>query len=115
MPTRPIHVALGFALLSTLADAASASAAQFQPFVRSGEQTASPGRRDPYRQLFQPEDKKTPPSAPSPSVDRPQPRVVCGMTIVPADPTIDPKIAVKPRPDDTTRYAIRGITPPICK
>src|SRR5262245_40982624 len=37
-----------------------------------------------------------------------KPRVVCGMTLIPADPSIDPGIVVKV-PDLQTRYAIRAI------
>ena len=42
-----------------------------------------------------------------------RPRVVCGMTLLPANPAIDPKMAVEPRRDDT-RYTIRAIEPPVC-
>jgi hypothetical protein len=41
------------------------------------------------------------------------PRVVCGMTIIPADPSIDPKMLIEvPSAAD---YTIRRIPPPICR
>jgi hypothetical protein len=51
-------------------------------------------------------------SAPRPETS--QPRVVCGMTLIPIDPNVDPKIYVEPRRGDT-RYSIRAIPPPVCK
>jgi hypothetical protein len=43
-----------------------------------------------------------------------KPRIVCGMLIVPADPSVDPKIAVTPPKDSELKYTIRGIEPLIC-
>ena len=43
-----------------------------------------------------------------------QPQVVCGMTIIPIDPSVDPKIVV-PRPPSDTTYTMRLIPPPICR
>jgi hypothetical protein len=41
-------------------------------------------------------------------------RVVCGMTIIEADPKIDPQMAFEvPKPPDV-KYTIRAIDPPIC-
>ena len=42
------------------------------------------------------------------------PSVVCGMTLIPADPKIDPKIRV-PSQDGRVRYTIRSVEPTICK
>jgi hypothetical protein len=43
-----------------------------------------------------------------------KPRVVCGMTIIEANPRIDPKMALEaPKPPDV-RYTIRAIDPPVC-
>jgi hypothetical protein len=49
------------------------------------------------------------------SIDAPalKPKVVCGMTIIPADPKFDPKMAI-PRKSDGTGYMMRTIDPPIC-
>jgi hypothetical protein len=38
---------------------------------------------------------------------------VCGMKVIPADPSIDPKI-VMPTPEDRGQFRIRRIAPPEC-
>jgi hypothetical protein len=48
--------------------------------------------------------------APSPAA---QPKVVCGMTIVPVDPSIDARMIV-PRASGGVDYTLRKIEPPIC-
>jgi hypothetical protein len=42
-----------------------------------------------------------------------KPRVTCGMTVIPADPKIDPK-AVKPAPDHP-KGTIRQVPPSTCR
>ena len=65
------------------------------------------------------------PAQPPPKVDwnaRPaadpnapaQPKVVCGMTIVPADPKIDPGMAQKPK-ETGVRYTLKAVEPTVCK
>ena len=44
----------------------------------------------------------------------PQSKVICGMTIIPADPNVDPKF-VKPVPDQATKFTLRQATPAICR
>jgi hypothetical protein len=44
----------------------------------------------------------------------PKPAIVCGMTLVPGDPKVDPKMNVTP-PDRDVAYAIRVIPPMVCK
>ena len=63
----------------------------------------------PQRNLF--ETQKTP----RPSIETPvaTPNIVCGMTIIPADPTIDPKMLRTPKADGVD-YKLRTIDPPIC-
>ena len=68
-------------------------------------------RPNPYTKLFKVPDLRTTTPVP-PETSRP--RVVCGMTLIPIDPDIDPKIYVEPRRDGT-RYSIRAVPPPICK
>jgi hypothetical protein len=74
---------------------------------------------DPYRQLFSAAKfpKPGPAVATSPSQPTPpavsKPRVVCGMTILPADPKADPKMVLEPKKDGVD-YTIRAIDPPIC-
>jgi hypothetical protein len=81
-----------------------------------------------------PDAQKSEPSEPR-IVERPgvavvPPTVVCGMTVVRADPGVDPNMLVKPdvvKPDvvtpgrrnlgpmrGKTEYKMRSITPPIC-
>jgi cell division septation protein DedD len=44
-----------------------------------------------------------------------RPRVVCGMTLLPGNPAIDPKLVVRPRPSTpTTDHRIRSMTPTVC-
>ena len=40
-------------------------------------------------------------------------RVVCGMTVIQADPRVDPRIALQV-PENGQQHAIRRITPPVC-
>ena len=52
-----------------------------------------------------------------PPVDEAQPAgpsVVCGMTVIPADPKIDPKIRVAPSNTGVT-FTMRAIQPTVCK
>lgn len=67
---------------------------------------------DPYRNLFAPpRDPKAADAGPNAAA---QPRTVCGMTIIPADPSIVPRMLV-PRRADGVDYKIRTIAPPICR
>lgn len=68
---------------------------------------------DPYRKLFEAQAalKQAVESA-TPKADL-KPSVVCGMTIIPADPSIDPKMLF-PRKADGVDYKLRVITPTIC-
>ena len=43
-----------------------------------------------------------------------QPKVVCGMTVVPADPKVDPKMRVA-TPDAGVKYAMKVVPPTVCK
>lgn len=78
-------------------------------------QLPSASRRSPYRNLFGPPVARR--------VDEPRtadtrtgqlPAVVCGMTILPADPAVDPKM-LKTMPPADTRHTIRSIPPPVCR
>ena len=51
------------------------------------------------------------PSAVQAQVARPS--VICGMTVVPADPAIDPKIRVAPRANGV-KFAIKVVEPTVC-
>jgi hypothetical protein len=76
-------------------------------------------QKDPYRNLFGDRDpvQKPAPAPPVRLIPRaapPKPVVVCGTLIIPADPSIDPKIRVGP-PDDGVDYKIRIVPPPVCR
>ena len=43
-----------------------------------------------------------------------KPSVVCGMLVIPADPKIDPKMAITPKKDANVEHTIRAIQPPVC-
>jgi hypothetical protein len=52
---------------------------------------------------------------PSAGPDAPAtPTIVCGMTMIPADPKIDPKMKVAP-PDRGVVFTMRTVQPSICK
>jgi hypothetical protein len=58
-------------------------------------------------------DPVVPPSRPG-TLPNLKPRVVCGMTLIPAPPSIDPKIAQKDdpqKPKNPTTYTIRPVQP----
>jgi hypothetical protein len=51
---------------------------------------------------------------PSADLDAPpQPKVVCGMTVVPADPKHDPAMARQPK-DTGVKYTLKVIEPTVC-
>lgn len=92
-----------------------ASAGQTPPSVAP----AQTPQAKPYESLFAPSGQIRPaPPAPRVVVPEreaaPKPRVVCGMTLIPADPTVDPRIAVTP-PQTATRYTILAVPPPMCR
>jgi hypothetical protein len=43
-----------------------------------------------------------------------EPSVICGMTVVPADPRVDPKIRVAP-PANGTTFTLTVVPPTVCK
>jgi hypothetical protein len=43
----------------------------------------------------------------------PKPSIVCGMTVVRADPKVDPKIRVAPK-EDGVKYALKVAEPTVC-
>jgi hypothetical protein len=72
--------------------------------------------QDPYKQLFAMQNNLSEAlQSAQRSIDAPapKPKVVCGMTIIPADPKFDPKMAIE-RKSDGTEYTMRTIDPPIC-
>jgi hypothetical protein len=43
-----------------------------------------------------------------------QPKIECGMKVIPADPKVDPQ-AVKPAPDQAKTFTIRQVPPAACR
>jgi hypothetical protein len=50
----------------------------------------------------------------APTTSAPKKRIVCGMTIIEVGPELDPKMAIAPPKDQSVRYTIRAIEPPVC-
>lgn len=48
-----------------------------------------------------------------PRTEQLRPKVVCGMLLIPADASIDPRFRVSPPSSDTT-HTIRAVKPPMC-
>jgi hypothetical protein len=44
-----------------------------------------------------------------------KPTVVCGLTLVPADPKVDARMMRVPAPDSGVTFTLRSVQPPICK
>ena len=75
-------------------------------------------RANPYKNLFKPPGleqaarQQRARQLVQAAAEAAKPRVVCGMTLIPA-PNVDPRMVLEPKTDDT-RYTIRAIEPPIC-
>lgn len=72
---------------------------------------ADQAAKNPYRNLFRAQELLK--EAQATQRSKPAPTVVCGMTIIPADPSIDPKMAIAPKKDGI-EPKIRAIEPPVC-
>jgi hypothetical protein len=88
--------------------------------LSSSAASAQQSRTSPYARLFEPGDLKTAAvqqqvrQAVQQAQAQQRPRVVCGMTMIPADPKIDSKMIIEvPRRDDV-RHTIRAIEPTTC-
>lgn len=44
-----------------------------------------------------------------------QPRIVCGMIVVPVTPDADPKMVLSPKPDSNVEYKMRVVSPRVCR
>ena len=77
-----------------------------RPSARFG--ALRPSESNPYNKLFEPLKGR--------STEAPvkTPKVACGMTIIPADPAIDPKMAIPPPQNRNLSYTMRSIDPPHC-
>jgi hypothetical protein len=78
-------------------------------------QTSPAPEKDPFKRLFVVPPAQDGGAQPDARLTGGQPRVVCGMTLVPAKPEVDPKM-VRPRePEPNREYKIRTISPRICR
>jgi hypothetical protein len=77
---------------------------------RGGQQT------NPFASLFgaKPTPGASTPAQQSQWSSAQKPAVVCGMTVLPADPTIDPRIRVTAFRSGI-RFTIRSVRPPVCQ
>lgn len=84
-----------------------------------------PPKDNPLGDLFAPKGKASAPRllfpTPAPTTTRPGdarigqgPAVVCGLTMIPGDPKVDPGIRHE-LPADAPRFAIRTVDPRICR
>jgi hypothetical protein len=125
MLVRSCGVVLGVAAL-TLAWAGPSAADQIQSSLAALQAPpVRPLQPQQPRPLFPVPPKGQPlpvppaeqPLTPNRAVTAPKPRVVCGMTLIPTDPKVDPKIASKPdaeKKGDGTKFTIRAVQPTIC-
>lgn len=125
MRVRPCGVVFGVAAFTVAwVGPAGSSQAQIQETLQA-PRAVPPLPQVPPVRPFQPQQPRplfpVPPTeqprAPNQAVTATKPRVVCGMTLIPVDPKVDPKIALKGDPenkDDGTKYTIRAVQPSIC-
>jgi hypothetical protein len=89
---------------------------QSTPTPRSTERLGALRRvipADPYRQLFSARQSLKDALVKAQEA-RSQATIVCGMLIIPADPSIDPKIAVPLDKAPGVEFKIRAFEPPVC-
>ena len=128
--TRPVVLTAAVYILAAWASVNAAPlvteqtgpAAPAAPHPGVRRQFSTRDQKDPYRNLFRVPDRMNLPSptagpaAKDPSTQSPppgEPRVVCGMTIIPVDPTLDAGMHLT-QPDTGTEYTMRVLKPPIC-
>ena len=90
----------------------SASIAAQQPTI------ALPPNANPFGNLFAPSSKRSSPPRflfPTPDLRiAPKSTVVCGLTLIPGDPSVDPAIRHEV-PEDGPRFSIRTVDPKLCR
>jgi hypothetical protein len=70
---------------------------------------------NPYEKLFQARESLKQALDQQTAKPAPKTKIVCGMMVVEADPSLDPRMAVTPPQDPKLSYAIRVFEPPVCK
>jgi hypothetical protein len=88
-----------------LALAVPAAAQEFKPQVNLFEQKKPAQKPPPIDWNWRP---------PADAASTAKPSVVCGMTLVPADPKVDARMRVAP-PDSGVTFTLRSVQPKICK
>ena len=75
-----------------------------------------PSQTNPYASLFEAREalKQALQDATKNAPKAPKKSVVCGMTIIEADPFFDQKMKVTPPKDANVRYTIRAVDPAAC-
>jgi len=96
---------VGVSLVVLLVIAAPAVAQEFKPQANFFAQQKKAAPRPQVDWNWRPPADGTP---------APKPTVVCGMTLVPADPKVDSRIRVA-APDSRVSYTLRTVQPEICK
>ena len=81
--------------------------------ARFGAQRPSPN--NPYAKLFEARENLKQVLQQQVAQAAPKKKIVCGTTIIEADPFFDQKMKVTPPKDPSVRYTIRAVEPPICK
>jgi hypothetical protein len=70
---------------------------------------------NPYSKLFDTRDALSQAARPEAAKDAaPKKRIVCGMTVIEAPPFHDARMGVTAPKDESVRYVIRAVEPPIC-
>jgi len=102
-----MRVVIVFAVVSLpLVVATPAAAQEFKPPANLFAQQKKTAPKPPQVDLNRPPSADATPAAKA--------TVVCGMTLVPADPKFDSRIRVA-APDSRVSYTMRTSPPPICK
>ena len=69
---------------------------------------------NPYARLFEAREALTQAVQSESQKNESKTKLVCGMTIIEADPYFDQKMKVTPPKDDNVRYTIRAVDPAVC-
>jgi hypothetical protein len=96
------------------------------PIAAQQSTNGMPPTASPFGNLFAPKSKPSSPPrllfpTPTPMLNQPpdthlasKPTVVCGLTVSPADPNVDPAIR-REVPEDGPRFSIRSVDPKLCR
>jgi hypothetical protein len=76
---------------------------------------APPPSKQPFTNIFVTPGEELSRSRPVADSGNAQPRIVCGMTLVPARPELDPKMVAQGPPQPTIEYKARAIRPRVCR